>query len=186
MVSLDGQDVKSEDDIQGNTRPEEGRYHVVVKDVDESFEKFDKIIIEFEVLAGTTPGQEGRTLSEFFAVTEKAIPRLKRFALCVGLVKPGDPERDVSFLDAVGRDLVIEVVKKKGKDDKEYSNVDYMGMWSTGNEAVADVPKLALANQQATQQTTQSQQARQQTAAEQPQQSQTTQQTATKDEWSDL
>ena len=178
MVSLSGQDVKSEDDIQGNVRPEEGRYHVVVKEVDESFEKFDKIIVEFEVLAGTTPGQEGRTLSEFFAVTDKAIPRLKRFALCVGLVKAGDPERDVEFTDAIGSNLVIEIVKKKGKDEKEYSNLAYMGMWSTGNEAVADVPKCDLAKTAPPQQA--AQQPAQQTEAERPQQA------AAKDEWSDL
>lgn len=58
MVCLGAKNVQSEDDIQGNARPLPGRYHVIVKEVDESLEKIEKIIVEFEVLAGTTPGQD--------------------------------------------------------------------------------------------------------------------------------
>ena len=149
MVRVGAQNVKSEDDISGFQKPLPGRYHVVVKHVDETFEKFDKIVIDFEVLAGTTPGQEGREVTEFFACTEKAIPRLQRLALCLGLLRPGEADRDVEFTDAVGRDLVIEVEENKytnkttGKE-VEGVRVGYLGMWSTGNEAVADVPKAAV------------------------------------------
>ena len=148
MVRIGAQQVKSEDDISGFQRPLPGRYHVVVKHVDESFEKFDKIVVDFEVLAGTVPDQQGRELSEFFACTDKAIPRLQRLALCVGLLKPGQPEADVEFTDAVGRDLVIEVEENnyKTKEGKEVNSVrvGYLGMWSTANEAVKDVPKGTL------------------------------------------
>ena len=148
MVRIGAQQVKSEDDISGYQKPLPGRYHVVVKHVDESFEKFDKIVVDFEVLAGTVPDQQGRELPEFFACTDKAIPRLQRLALCVGLLKPGEPDRDVEFTDAVGRDLVIEVEENnyKTKEGKEVNSVrvGYLGMWSTANEAVKDVPKGKL------------------------------------------
>jgi len=150
MVRMGAKDVRSEDDISGFQRPLPGRYHVVVKNVDESFEKFDKVIVDFEVLAGTVPNQEGRELPEFFSCTDKAIPRLQRLALCLGLLTPGEPDRDVEFADAVGRDLVIEVEENNYKDrsGKEVNGVrvGYLGMWSTGNEAVADVPKGKLEN----------------------------------------
>ena len=148
MVRIGANNVKSEDDISGFQRPLPGRYHVVVKHVDESFEKFDKIVVDFEVLAGTVPDQQGRELPEFFACTDKAIPRLQRLALCVGLLKPGQPEADVEFADAIGRDLVIEVEENnyKTKEGKEVNSVrvGYLGMWSTANEAVKDVPKGTL------------------------------------------
>ena len=148
MVRIGANNVKSEDDISGFQRPLPGRYHVVVKHVDESFEKFDKIVVDFEVLAGTVPDQQGRELPEFFSCTDKAIPRLQRLALCVGLLKPGQPEADVEFTDAVGRDLVIEVEENnyKTKEGKEVNSVrvGYLGMWSTANEAVKDVPKGKL------------------------------------------
>ena len=148
MVRIGANNVKSEDDISGFQRPLPGRYHVVVKHVDESFEKFDKIVVDFEVLAGTVPDQQGRELPEFFACTDKAIPRLQRLALCVGLLQPGQPEADVEFTDAVGRDLVIEVEENnyKTKEGKEVNSVrvGYLGMWSTANEAVKGVPKGTL------------------------------------------
>lgn len=145
MVMLGATNVQSEDDIQGNARPLPGRYHAIVKEVDESLSKIDKIIVEFEVLAGTTPGQEGTVVTEYFAVTEKAIPRLKRLALSLGLLRPGEPERNINFSDSIGKDLVIEVepneyTNKAGKEVKTV-RLTYLGFWSTGNEAVADVPK---------------------------------------------
>lgn len=150
MVMLGATNVQSEDDIQGNARPLPGRYHVIVKEVDESMEKVDKIIIEFEVLAGTTPGQEGRVVTEYFAITEKAIPRLQRLAMTLGLLKPGEDDRDVLFSDAIGRDLVVEVepneyTNKEGKEVKTV-RVTYLGFWSTSNKAVADVPKYSAVN----------------------------------------
>jgi len=148
MVRMNAANVKSEDDISGFQKPLPGRYHVVVKHVDESFEKFDKVLVDFEVLAGTTPGQEGRELTEFFACTEKAIPRLQRLALCLGLLTPGEPDKDVEFAEAVGRDLVIEIEENNYKDKtgKEVNGVrvGYLGMWSTGNKEVADVPKATI------------------------------------------
>jgi len=170
MVRMGAKDVKSEDDISGFQRPLPGRYHVVVKHVDETFEKFDKVLIDFEILSGTVPDQQGRELTEFFACTEKAIPRLQRLALCLGLLQPGEPDRDVEFADAVGRDLVIEVEEHnyKDKSGKEVNGVrvGYLGMWSTGNEAVADVPKAAVSREQAT-----PERMTQQPTTQQPQQS---------------
>ena len=151
MVRIGAQQVKSEDDISGYQKPLPGRYHVVVKHVDESFEKFDKIVIDFEVLAGTVPGMEGREVSEFFACSEKSLPRLQRLALCLGLLTPGEPDRDVEFSEGVGRDLVIEVedseyekVEDGKKVKKKKTALTYLGMWSTANEAVKDVPKGKL------------------------------------------
>jgi hypothetical protein len=144
MVALGAKHVESEDDIQGNARPLPGRYHVVVKDVNETFEKFDKVIIEFEVLAGTTPGQEGRVVTEFFATSEKALSRLQRLAIVLGLLKPGEEEKEIEFSDAISTQLVIEVeenqYEKDGKTIKTV-RVAYLGMWSLNNKAVGDVPK---------------------------------------------
>lgn len=175
MVELGAENVQSEDDIQGNARPLPGRYHAVVKEcVEKSAEELkqdhDKVVVEFEVLAGTVPGQEGRVLSEFFTISDKALPRLQRFALCVGLLKPGEKMRSVQVEEAVGQELIIECDENKGRDGKTYINLTYMGMWSLGNKEVADVPKLKGGSQgqrqgqQQSQQQSQSQESAQQTA----------------------
>lgn len=164
MVSLGAKNVQSEDDVQGNQRPLPGRYHVSVKDLKCFFKSFDenskeekwnkcdetddycgKLSMTFEVLKGTTPGQEGREIEEAFYTSEKALPRLQRLAIVLGLLQPGEAERPVLFSDGIGRQLVIEVVENKYNDrsGKEVtgSRVSWMGLWSLNNKAVEDVPK---------------------------------------------
>ncbi len=161
MVKIGSQNVKSEDDVQGDPKPVPGRYHAVVKGVQFMMKDSDgklvevdedmaeKIIFQFEALAGTVPGQAGREIQEYFALTEKALPRLQRLALCVGLLSPGEAEKEIHFSQAIGRQLVIEVeenqyTNRNGQEVKSV-RVGYMGLWSLGNAAVADVPKDAEA-----------------------------------------
>lgn len=147
MVTLGAEKEKSEDDVGGN-RPEPGRYHSVITGADESFEKVDKIVVDFRVLAGNKDGQVDRTITEYYAVSDKAMPRLKRLALCIGLLMPGEPEKEVDFEQAVGRQLVIEVEENEYEKDgekKKSRRVSWMGMWSLGNKEVADIPKDAEA-----------------------------------------
>jgi hypothetical protein len=148
-VRLGAKDVRSEDDVQGTKLPKPGRYHVVVARVDESMEKGDKIIVTFEVLAGTLPGQEDSQITEWFSTTEKALPRLKRFALAVGILKPGDEEKEITFVDATNRDLVVEVedhtYTNKDGVEKKSVRIPWVSFWSTDNAAVADVPKSEAA-----------------------------------------
>lgn len=135
----------SEDDIAGLRWLLAGRYHVIVQAVDDSFAKYDKIIVTFQALAGTTPNQVGHTIREYFAVSDKAMDRLKRFAMATGLLLPREAKKRVDFRQAEGRQLVIEVEDHEYNDDagnaKKGTRIGYLGMWSVGNPAVADVPK---------------------------------------------
>lgn len=144
-----GQDGQPDGPGEGMS-PKPGRYHVVVLDVVECEDKFpDKIIITFMVLAGTSADQKYLVVREFFATSKKAIPRLQRLALSVGLIRPNAPKQEVHFKNAVGRDLVIEVETNKWKDktsgeEKTSMRVAFLGFWSTGNPEVSDVPKGQL------------------------------------------
>lgn len=121
-----------------------GRFHVEIIEVDESFQKqADKVVVVFDVLAGTVPDRVGRRHTEFFSTSPGAMDRLKRLAMVCDLIKPGE-QRDVSFNDAVGADLVIEIVPHSyEKDGKtiETTQLDFGGMWSTSHEEVREVPK---------------------------------------------
>lgn len=145
-LDLDVQDVQSEKDFGGQfNQPKPGRYHVIVKEVDESYQTYqNKVVIEFEVKAGTVPGQEGRTLREFFATSEKALPRLKRLAIILGLLKGGQ-KKEVNFVDGIGRQLVIDVEEHQ-YDDREGKKVDtvrvgFFGTYKPDDADVKDVPK---------------------------------------------
>jgi hypothetical protein len=139
MVRLNNKGKQTIDDFGANN-PAPGLYHAYIKDVDESEERFPaKVVVEFEVLAGSTPGQAEKTHTEFFSLSEKALPRLQRLAMATGLIGP-DEEKDVSFNDAVGKDCVVEV-EEQMYEGKKRSRLTFMGIWNTDHPKVRDVPK---------------------------------------------
>lgn len=140
-VGTAAQDAQSENDIAGG-RPKSGRYHVQIL---ESEEKTDVIPIQFGILDGSVAGQDGKTVTEQFWLSEAARPRLHRLLLCIGI----RPFGEVDIALAIGRQLIIEVEEEpyvdKAGNDKIGISISYMGMWSVGNSEVADVPKNAEA-----------------------------------------
>lgn len=128
----------------GFSRLPAGRYHVEIVEVDESFQKNpDKVPITFEVLAGTNPGYEGKKHTEFFATSERSVDRLKRLALLCELIRPGEV-KNVSFSQAIGATLVIEIVPHSYEKDGKTVNttqLDYGGFWREDDIDVKDVPR---------------------------------------------
>jgi hypothetical protein len=143
-MELDLTDIGSEDDLKGQNAPLAGRYHVVVHEIDDTFERYDKLIVTFKVLAGTTPEQEGKTHREFFSMSEKAMVRVKKLCLVTGVIKPG-VKAEVDFRDLIGRQLVIELVDHEYEDrdgnKKETVQIAFLGMWSLSHADASDVPK---------------------------------------------
>lgn len=147
-LNLDARSDDSYESIGGFTKLPAGRYHVEIVEVDESQEKHDKILVTFEVLAGTIPDCAGKRHTEFFGLTEAAIDRLKRLAMVCDLIKPGE-EKDVSFEDAVGQDLIVEFVlneymSKKTGEEVKTTQMGYGGFWKTDNSEVKEVPRGKL------------------------------------------
>lgn len=147
MVELGTTGIDDENGV-GGSYPDAGRYHVIINDVDESFEESNSIIVEFRVLAGTVPNQTKKTLKEYFSVSDKALPRLMRLGLASGFIPPNDPPKERNFEEAISRQLVVEIedhTYEKNGETKKTRRISWMGMWSTPNPEVADVPKDAEA-----------------------------------------
>lgn len=148
MPRLDARNTESENDVQGTPRPKPGHYHAAIHHWDESFRIAPNVIfVDFQILEGTTPEQKGTVLTERFATTDKAIPRLLRMCLAAGVVKPGEElDRDLTD-EAPGHQLVIEVTPRtyENKQGQQVETVQcsYMGFWSINNKEVANVPKNA-------------------------------------------
>lgn len=162
MVMLNAQTVQSEDDISGKSRPVPGKYHVAVNHAEEKASKKKAtpgLEIEFQVICdglapdGKTPtnGQAGKTIPLFLsyiggddAKTKTCLDRVCRLALCCGVLRPGEA-REPDWSEAFGRELVIEIEEQQydGPDGtvKTGSQVSFLGFWSLGNKAVANVPK---------------------------------------------
>lgn len=153
-INFDG-DAKGEDDFQaGPARPKPGKYHAFINyvnedgisddpEVREQSKSAGKVVVGFQVLAGTIPGQEGTEIREYFSTSEKAIPRLKKLAYVTGLLSSGDKGKSISFSEARGAHLIIEVESHSYEKDgstRESVQVGFYGFWSIGHRDVKDVP----------------------------------------------
>ena len=144
MVQLGAEGIANEIEVGlGGERPAPGTYVVAIHDVKEEIPgpHSDKIIVEFRIIGGQPDGQEGRTFTKFFATSPKAIPFLQRLALSIGLIQPGDPMREVTFVHAEDANLVVTLVEdaytnKAGVENKGVT-IDGMNMWSLNNPEVA-------------------------------------------------
>lgn len=141
-INLNASSVKSASELTLGGLPLPGRYHVMVTDCTEGDSSVEA---KFQILAGTTPGQEGKQLTEWFHISDKAIKRLVRFAMCAGLIAPGE-EKDVDFVGAVGAQLVIEVEEQEYQGKKK-TRISADGLWPVDDAAVASVPKSADAGE---------------------------------------
>lgn len=146
-MGLDATKTKSESDVQGFPRPEPGRYLAVIKN-QEWKQPGGKtaLAVEFETIAGTVPGQSGRTVDQKFFLSDDNDyqPSHLRLGLATGLVQPGTVAEDPNWAQIVGAFIVIGVEKKSGKDNKEYTNIGNWGLdiWGTSNPDVADVMSI--------------------------------------------
>lgn len=155
MVSLPKKDYKSLDEVTGGRdRPVAGFYHVAVCEWDETMEKKDQVIVDFQVLAGTTPKQEGKIHREYvdmkFANGESRADAfeaaVRRMLVATGVIQLNDPiDRDVTN-EVKGKQCIIEIVedeytKKDGTQGKSI-RIGKSGTqaWPIGDPAVAHVP----------------------------------------------
>lgn len=145
---------KSESDVQGKPAPVAGKYHMDIASVNDTRRKKDGgvlpyTIVEYEVLNGTVPGQEGKKVTQFIELDENGnetadyIEKATRLCLAAGILKPGE-ERDVDAKELEHCQVVVGVEVWESKKTKKSSTGvgDYgMAIWSVDNADVADVPK---------------------------------------------
>ena len=142
-MKIDLSDVTSEADLAAHDYPLAGTYHTRVDRANDDSEDSGKVIVDFEVLAGTTPEQKGKYHREYFATSEAAMKRLNKLALVTGLIQPGQTT-EVVFGNAVGRELVIELIDHDYEKDGEKRTavqISFLGMHSLTNKKFADVPR---------------------------------------------
>lgn len=141
-MRMNTQGKENYEDFQGNKPPIPGRYHLTVVDVDPTFEKGNFLGVTVGVVTGDHPDEKGRQLRERFWLTDdgEATDAICRLAMVLDLIG-GDEEKEVNWHDAVGKSFVGAVSKRKGKDDKEYTNIDAYGLatWKIDHPDVEDV-----------------------------------------------
>ncbi len=144
-----------------------GRGMVLVKKFGEySHQKTGAHELTLEIVAWTNPegiGQEHTELifpeKDASSEEDRCVARLVKIAIATGIITPkeaedarnGAGELDLDLTSAlVDRPMFVEIVKRKGKDDKEYTNIGEGGFayYHVKDPRVADWPKhAALINQ---------------------------------------
>jgi hypothetical protein len=133
--------------------PESGRYHVAISAIRENGGNRGEMIVDYEVLAGTTPGQEGRVHRDYFAVTIKAMSRIHQLAMAVGMITAEQiktlmeantpPSYDFEGF-AVGRQIMVELTEDEYQGKKRVKCG--FGIYSVNDSRVAKWPKnIAMA-----------------------------------------
>jgi hypothetical protein len=143
----------SESDIKGKPAPVDGLYHVTISHVNDTRTKKDgsalnATTVEFEVLAGTVPGQEGKVVTQWYNLddsgheTAEYGEKVSRLCMAAGLLKPGE-EKDIDASDLQGCQVVIKAANYKKRDGRTGCGIaDYgLAIWSITHPEVASVPK---------------------------------------------
>jgi hypothetical protein len=154
-MRLDGSEYQSTDDLKGSgNRPAPGRYHVAINSCEEgesSQKHTPGVNVEVVVLAGTVPGQEGKTVEKFMAAiggddkkTKTCQKALFSLAHACGLIQFGE-SKDVDFSGCAGRECICEVVSspyvtKDGRkvDGSELNTFSWLAL---NDPKAAAVPK---------------------------------------------
>lgn len=144
---------QSESDLKGKPAPVAGLYHVTITKVNDSRVKKDgsplnATVVEFEVLAGSVPGQEGKEVAQFYYLgdegqeTAEYCEKVSRLCMAAGLLKPGE-EKDIDAADLENCQVVIEMADYTTKAGKTGVNIKNFGLaiWGVNHPDVASVPK---------------------------------------------
>ena len=128
--------------------PAKGNYHVAITVVDEEGGNSGEMIVDMEILAGTTPQQEGRIWRAYYPPTIAFAKFFHRLAISTGLttmeeVKKAELEKrgiTYEFTKMVGRQLMITL------HDEEYNGETRTKMapfhvWSVIDPKCASWPK---------------------------------------------
>lgn len=146
MVQLHGDDFGDPSELEGFSQNKPGRYHATIAGFDDSLTvEADKVIVNFTLLAGTTPGEENKNYREYFGIaTDKARKRLWRLAKVCGII--GDDHIaakqniELTAQHFMGRQLVIELVEDEYQGKKR-AKMDYFGMYALTDPATSAVPR---------------------------------------------
>lgn len=136
----------------------EGYYHVRVAELDGSKlgSGSPHLVVRYKILGGTAAGQEGNTVRDSLFISDKEGKTDKRLLWWAKIcnILSGTGRQSPQWDNAVGRELIIRVVHKRGDDGQTFANVTRDGLWPVDHPAVAHVPKGAHVQQRPAQQRT--------------------------------
>jgi len=128
--------------------PPAGKYHVSCIGFIEENDK-GHMELEFEVLAGTVPHQEGRTKKMIWFNSTKMARWFHRLAIQAGLITQKELDElkakgefaKYDFELLKGRQFMVEITDEEGDDGTKYERIQPWHIWSPDDPKCAKWPK---------------------------------------------
>ncbi len=142
------------DNLGGFDFPAVGKYHVEANELDEDAVAKSsgnpQMVVDFEVLAGTTADQEGVTGRIYYPLSADAKKFALGLAVALGLTtkealtaaKKANKAPGIEFRDGAGRQFCLEVTLDN-YDGKDRLKVEPFSVWHLDDPAAKDIPKNA-------------------------------------------
>lgn len=128
-----------------------GNFHMQLTSVDEDGGNDGSMICDFEVLAGSVDGQEGKTHREYFTKTLKSLSRVHALAVALGMVtsdqlkamKSAGQSPVYDFPAQVGKQLCMGLATETNPNNQKQSIKCGFRMFHPADPIVATWPKNA-------------------------------------------
>lgn len=137
------------DRVGGKEKVQPGSYHMLVESVDEDGGEKGEMVVELQILRGTTPNMEGKMYEEKFSKEYKEWPlrKLTAFAIAARLVtkeelkaaKASGKAPKIEWTQAVGRSICIELENNE-YNGKTYTRLAWDNIWSPADKRASHVP----------------------------------------------
>lgn len=137
------------DDYKGTyASAEAGKYHVIFRDFDEDGGDKGEAIATYEIVTGTTPGQEGCLHKDYMSKSGKAFGRFHALAIALGITTDDEvksrKERGESavyeFTEAIGKHLFI-ILEDDEYQGKAKVKLGYSDMFHPSSPKVRTWPR---------------------------------------------
>lgn len=146
-IPLDEVDTKQ---VGGFEKVSPGFYHAYITDVEEQGGKKGEMVVYFQILRGTTPGQEGISHREQFSREPKQTPIKKVLALAIacGLTTRDELDRmkdegrrpELEFTQCIGRQVCLHLEPSTGTDGKSYFGMHWDEVWHPFDKRASKIP----------------------------------------------
>lgn len=143
------EDVDTEE-VGGKDRVAAGKYHMLIEDVDEEGGKNGAMRIAFQVLRGTTPGQETKIfLLDFKKEYDKWSQRkLAAFAIAARLrtkeqieaIKTEKKSDPIEWTEALGRSVCMEITADESGQYAGLPKLNFDSIWHPADKRAATIP----------------------------------------------
>lgn len=132
-LNIGATEYKSLDEVGSKNSPIEGGYHAVINEWDQTMREKSQVVVGFQILAGTTPKQEGKVQKLYIAMTTNKgkdnmsnfEAGIRRVLVAAGVISLNAPIQGDYTSVVVGRQVKLVIEKDEYEDERGQKKTSY-------------------------------------------------------------